>query len=493
MFSPKTGVHKKPKIPKVSTISEISDSGNSASEQSSASVLTSVEPKKIGFWPQVALIFFTVSGGAYGLEAMVGAVGPRWTLLLVLLVPIFWAVPISLMAAELGSAIPEVGGYYVWVRRGLGKFWGFQEGWWTLCYSMVDLALYPVLFVTYLSFFFPTMLSANTHSGQITKWGVCSLFIFLSLLLNLRGIRRVGFNSIANLFIVSFPFVVLAIIGLFRGDWSLLNQAIHTGPPDGSNFPKLAAGLSIVLWNYSGWDNTSTYAEEIENPQRNYPRTLAVSMIIIIASYVLPLLAGFKATISPADWSEGSGWPAIAAKLGGPWLGTIGAIAALLSAWSLFNVQLLYVSRLPVAMARDGWLPERLTRRSPQSGAPTFVLVLLAVASALFASLSLEKLMVVDILFYSLGLSLEFAALIRLRQIEPDLLRPFKIPLGQFGLLLMSLPALATALTVAVFSVKGEGGSFFQLGIVLLGIASGIIMYAIQMRRTRPAIKPNSN
>src|SRR5438270_638409 len=104
--------------------------------EAGTSVETNSSPKrKLGFWPQVALIFFTVSGGAYGLEALVGMVGPQWTILLIVLLPIVWAIPISLMVAELSSAIPEEGGYYVWVRRGLGRFWGFQEGWWTLCYS----------------------------------------------------------------------------------------------------------------------------------------------------------------------------------------------------------------------------------------------------------------------------------------------------------------------------------------------------------------------
>ena len=139
--------------------------------------------KKIGFWPQVALIFFTVSGGAYGIEALVGAVGTKWTMILVLALPVCWALPIALMVAELSSALPEQGGYYVWVRRGLGRFWGFQEGWWTLCYSAVDMALYPVLFVKYLSFFFP-YLNGDSPAAMAIRWGLCAVFIALALLFN---------------------------------------------------------------------------------------------------------------------------------------------------------------------------------------------------------------------------------------------------------------------------------------------------------------------
>jgi amino acid transporter len=436
-----------------------------------------VARKKLGFWPQVALIFFTVSGGAYGLEAMVGAVGTKWTLLLTLLVPLFWATPIALMAAELSSSIPEEGGYYIWVRRGLGRFWGFQEGWWTLCYSMVDLAVYPVLFVNYMSFFFPQLNLPDPY-WQVVRWSVCFLFIAFSLIINLRGSRAVGMSAVANLLIVSFPFIILTIMGIFRGSWSQLGEAIHQGPPDGMTFAKIAGGLAIVLWNYCGWDNTSTYAEEVENPQRNYPRTLGIAMVIIILSYVFPLLAGFKATVVAADWGETAGWPTIAEKLGGHWLGVLGAAAALLSVWSLFNSQLLYVCHVPGAMARDGWLPKMFGRADGGNGTPVTTLLFLAVASALFSALSLNKLMVVDILFYTLGLSLEFAALIALRKSEPDLKRPFRIPLGRVGLVLMAIPALAVAIVVAVFSTMGTTGSYLQLSIVACGILLGVVVYS---------------
>jgi len=85
--------------------------------------------KQIGYLPLVAVIFFTVSGGAYGLEPLVGSLDAGWAMALIVLTPLFWALPIALMVGELASALPEEGGYYVWVRKALGDFWGFQEGW----------------------------------------------------------------------------------------------------------------------------------------------------------------------------------------------------------------------------------------------------------------------------------------------------------------------------------------------------------------------------
>jgi amino acid transporter len=285
----------------------------------------------------------------------------------------------------------------------------------------------------------------------------------------------------------------MTIYGIFSGSWDMLSNAIFNPPDSHASGAQIAAGLAIVLWNYCGWDNTSTYASDVENPQRNYPRTLAVALFIIILSYVFPMLAGFKATVNPADWSESAGWPTIATKLGGHWLGMIGAICALVSAWALFNSQLLYVSRLPSVMARDGWLPRRLGKVSKRTGAPVNALLAVAAASVVFSLLSLSKLMVMDILLYTLGLSLEFAALIALRIREPGLKRPFRVPLGHWGLAAMAVPPLALAVTVAVTSTMGEDGSLMQVGLIAVVLVLGVVIYRVrgaqlEKRSDRPQI-----
>jgi amino acid transporter len=69
-----------------------------------------------------------VAGGAFGIEEMISASGPGLTLLMLIVLPFIWAGPQALVSAELGSAIPEAGGFYKWVQRGLGEFWAFQAG-----------------------------------------------------------------------------------------------------------------------------------------------------------------------------------------------------------------------------------------------------------------------------------------------------------------------------------------------------------------------------
>src|SRR6266404_7776609 len=96
--------------------------------------------------------------GAFGLEDMVTTSGPGLTLLYQLSIPFFWCIPVSLVAAELTTAIPVEGGFYRWVRASFGDFWGFQAGWWNWSASFLLGSSYGVLtadyFTNYLSFYF---------------------------------------------------------------------------------------------------------------------------------------------------------------------------------------------------------------------------------------------------------------------------------------------------------------------------------------------------
>ncbi len=99
----------------------------------------------------VFVMFFNVSGGAFTTESLIVSTGPGIGLLMLILVPLVWSLPETLIIGELASMLPEEGGYYRWVYRAFGPFWAFQNGWWTWMYSLVDMAIYPVLFNQYLA------------------------------------------------------------------------------------------------------------------------------------------------------------------------------------------------------------------------------------------------------------------------------------------------------------------------------------------------------
>ena len=224
--------------------------------------------------PLIGATYFMVAGGPYGLEDIIGDAGYGRALLLLLLIPFVWSLPTALMVGELASALPEEGGYYCWVRRALGAFWGFQEAWLSLAASVFDMAIYPVIFVLYLSRVAPAL----TAGSRGTLWALA--VVLLCAAWNLRGAKAVGEGSVVMFAVLLAPFVVLVAAGLWKGLFAQPPSSLRprrsltiaaSAARARSPHPRLAGAVSIALWNYMGWDNASTVAQEVENPQRNYP------------------------------------------------------------------------------------------------------------------------------------------------------------------------------------------------------------------------------
>ena len=146
--------------------------------------------RELGFLPLLAVLFFNVSGGPYGIEDSVGVFGPGLVLLLLMVTPFIWSLPVALVMAELASALPEEGGYVAWVRRAFGPFWGFQVGWWSWVNSFVDVAVFPALFADYLKFWWPGM-------STVERWIVVLAFVWVLTGLNLAGVRVAGWTAAA--------------------------------------------------------------------------------------------------------------------------------------------------------------------------------------------------------------------------------------------------------------------------------------------------------
>src|ERR1700689_3536107 len=116
--------------------------------------------RKMRLLPLIAATYFMVSGGPYGIEDILGGAGFGRAVLILLLLPLVWSLPTALMIGELAAAIPAEGGFYVWVRRAMGPFWGYQESWLSLTASIFDMALYPSIFALYLGKFSPALTAA---------------------------------------------------------------------------------------------------------------------------------------------------------------------------------------------------------------------------------------------------------------------------------------------------------------------------------------------
>ena len=435
--------------------------------------------RRLSFSALICVIYFTVSGGAFGLEPLVGAVGPGLAVLLIVATPLVWSLPIALMVAELATLLPEEGGYYVWVKESLGDFWAVQEAWWTMAYSLALVAMMPLLFVTYLDFFLQGAGSSGAL-GPLPRWLLAVAVIFSAAAVNLFGARDVGRTSTVSAGFVIGSFAVLVLTWLFHHAQSSNVMAVVREDLATNRGEGLLLGLSYIVFNYSGWDNVSTYAAEVDQPQRNYPRAIAVALVIVILGYLLPVLAGISVTTDRRIWTPDAGWPVIAQLIGGRWLGSLIAAAGLVSAWALVNALLFYVSRMPLVLARDGWFPDSLAQVSSDSASPRTAVVLCALLAALLAAFPFGGLAVLQCLLYAGALVLEFLALIILRMRRPDAPRPFRIPAGWIGLAYVCIAPCCFGTLVLAATLRDWRSFPQQMVAVAAVMVSGVVFYFIR-------------
>ncbi len=268
---------------------------------------TKKKSAKLTLWPLVAATFFMVSGGTYGTESIISGAGYGRGILVLLFLPVIWCLPTAFMIGELSSALPAEGGYYAWVRRGLGNFWGFQEAWLSLAASIFDMAIYPTLFGIYLKQMSPWFGMGN-HALY------AGLFVVVTCaILNLAGIRVVGFTSLWLFFLLSLPFALVIVLSPLRV--GALSAEPHTASTEVG--VGVLGAVMVAMWNYMGWDNASTIAQEVERPRKTYPKAMIAAVILVSLTYILPFVAVYF-TGAPASrslkmvrgqWSQGN-WAA---------------------------------------------------------------------------------------------------------------------------------------------------------------------------------------
>jgi amino acid transporter len=419
--------------------------------------------RKISVVPMIAATYFMVAGGPYGLEEVVEKTGYLATLLILVVTPLLWSLPTAMMVSELATAIPEEGGFYIWVRRGMGRFWGFQETWLTLAGSVFEMALYPNLCVAYLSRFWPGLQSG--HRGLFLGFAM----IALCTAWNLLGVRAVGEGSVWLSVALLAPFVALIVLALGIG-------RSGTAVPVPLRHIDLLGGVLIAMWNYMGWDNLSTIAGEVEAPQRTYSRAMFGAVLLVVVTYVLPVAAVARTGINPNSWTTG-GWVDVAQLIGGQTLAIAIALAGVIGAIGSFSALMLSFTRLPLVMAEDGYLPRIVTRQHSRTGAPWVAIMACAILWAVCYPLGFERNLILDVLLTGLSILLEFWALVALRIREPELKRPFRVPGGITGAAVLGLPPLALMIVAVVRNRREFVGSTNGLVIGVVIIAAGVLLY----------------
>ncbi|XP_078177998.1 amino acid permease family protein [Carex rostrata] len=412
---------------------------------------------RLSVLPLIALIFYDVSGGPFGVEDSVRAGGgPLLALLGFIVLPIFWSLPEALITAELAASFPENGGYVIWVSSAFGPFWGFQEGFWKWASGTLDNALYPVLFLDYIS-----------HSLSFFVRFFSLVFLTAALTyLNYRGLHLVGMSAIALTAFSLSPFIAMTFLAIPRirpNRWIKFDRKRLD----------LRAYFNSMFWNLNYWDKASTLAGEVDDPGRSFPKAIFGAVILVVLSYAVPLLAGTGVLdeAKTGEWTDGY-FAQVGLEIGGRWLQLWIQAAAAMSNMGLFEAEMSSDSFQLLGMSEMGMLPAIFAKRS-KYGTPTYSILLSATGVIILSCMSFQEIIEFLNFLYALGMLLEFAAFIKLRIKKPDLYRPYKIPVNTIGAVIICIPP--TVLLVVVMCLASTR-TFVVTGCVMI---FGFLLYFV--------------
>jgi len=374
------------------------------------------------FWTTVSAMFVIYCGGPYGIEEVVAQSGPTLAIFGLLFMAVFWGIPGVLQNSELISAIPMEGGVYQWYKKSWGDYWGFQLGWLEWLTWMFDAALYPTLLAEYfVIFIWP-------EAPVSVSWGLTLSMIWLTVIVNLRGVELVGplFNVLTWLQIIPVILFVYYGVGLIDLD---VYTSLHL-PPQTDLTTAVVFALIFGVWNFSGYSGLASAADEIEDIESNYPKALTVTLMLSVVVYVIPLMIGIAVNPNWNLWSEAQ-LNLVALALGGTAFAWWFNLAAQTSNFGLINGEMLLMSHLLKAISDDGHLPNFISKTNSKYDTPVGALVTQGlVLSIMTMSMNFVDLLVVgtwiSIPLYIIG----FFVFISLRYTHPELPRPFKVSGG---------------------------------------------------------------
>lgn len=414
----------------------------------------------------VFMIFCLCAAGAYGIEEMIPTAGPGLTIVMLMALPFVWSIPMGLVASELGSAIPQEGGYYKWVQRACGEFWGYQAGWWRTISIYFDNTIYVVLAGSYLA--------SVAHFSPLQEYSFKAAVVIFFTYINIRGIKDVGVVSTIISILVMIAFALVAVVGF--ATWKA-NPFSPFTPPDQSLLQSIGSGIAIGMWMYSGYESMSTVAGEIEDPQI-IPKATLITVPLIMAVYLLPTIGGLASLGQWNQWAAEGGlsYSDVVTQIA-PTFGLFFVFVAVIAQFSIFNTYIASGSRGFFALADDNLAPKILVRCSERRGVPYVAVLSLGIFSLIACLFPFTVIVVVDMMLLMAAYALIFISACILRVREGNLPRPFKVPFGTRGFIAMCVPPLA----IAFLALFINGADYFLGGMVAL--VSGPATYCIFKRR----------
>jgi len=412
----------------------------------------------INLIPLTVLVFYNVAGGPFGIEPTVRASGALLSIVGFTIFPLIWSVPEALVTAELGSAFPCSSGGVAWVDEAFGSTAGGLIGYLSYASGVTDNAIYPVLFLEYILELYDkadTGFLYDVHS--FIRYVSIIVLASIFTLINLFGLKFVGNVSLVVAIISMSPFIIMFLLGLPQVDpkrWFVLPDPNYIADDDESTamgwIPITFDGvnwrmyLNNLFWNLNSFDSGASFASDVSDISTFYNAMIG-SIYMTFFCYFLPLIVALGAVPSKQiDWVDGY-LANLASTIVGPWLGHWTVISSGISNLALFHAEMSTDAWQIAGMAKRGFAPKIFQTRS-RFGTPIYGIILGFIVIVIMSSFNFTTLVEMMNFNYSIALLMEYAAFIKLRISRPDVIRPYRVPFGTIGCILMVTPACLSIL-----------------------------------------------
>ncbi len=418
----------------------------------------------------VSLIYCAVAAGAFGVEEMVQGCGPGMTIVMLIAIAVFWALPDCFRIAEMSSVLPGEGGYYYWGKKILGEFWAFQIGWWGAVSYYVCGSTYIVLAVNYLS----TFIDLSSAASIILKLAIILFFTVINLL----GLKEVSALSVVFSVIILIAFAVVTVVGFADWNYNPVEPLIPTGM---SVLESVGMGIGIGIWMYCGWAVVTMVAGEISNTQV-ISKALRIVVPLTALSYILPTIAGLASVGNWENWttvgSQGVGFSTVLEQNLGPAATAIFVVIAVVGQLAIFNTNIAGGSRTFFVLADDDLFPKKLiTKVSRKRGVPYVGILTISAVTIIMMQLSFKALILIQVIPILAAACFMSVVLIKARRMIPVELRKkkgyFVLGGGKLGLSI----AVISPMVIAILAFYLNGLDYFLFGLIFL--LSGIVLYLI--------------
>lgn len=441
----------------------------STNMQSESQHSTTKNSKKIGLLQLVVTSFFCISGGAYGIEPIVASCPyPFYMLLGLLIFPLFWSLPMALVCAELSTLFPEHpdGSNVIWTQMAMGRFFAFIVGFSSSISNLIDICLYPIIFMDYI--LAPNFLGVPNVDPWI-RILVGIAFVLLLTLINIAGSEGVSILSFIFTIIVFTPFFLIFVFGISQIKPRIWIQGWDTHPKELVTNVDWSNYLSMMIWNNVGYTNVGFLVNDVQNPKKTFSKGMVLTVLLTIFNYFAPTALAISIYTHEkwTNWDLGY-FSNVANQVAGSWLVWLVTLGAAISNAGLFNASLLTASKNVAFLANNQMLPQFMGWTWKRTSSPLVAILIHCVLVCIMINLPFQVLLGIEICITGLSISLVYLSFLILRFTCPKVERPFRVPLNRW----LCIPISIVPIAICIWNVIVAGWQVQVAGFVVVTLSA---------------------